>query len=118
MVDVKALTLAIIANGAAEELFRDALRRVAENIADPNTDPSKIRRIDLRISFAPDDDRRAGDALIDVSTKLASVKGVKTNVYFGKHGGQDTAVEGPQPLEMFPPQPSGPRAVPAAGGAS
>jgi hypothetical protein len=114
MPEPRKLTLADIADGAAEELFAAALAKVLENIEDPNTDSAAARRIDLRFTFSADEDRRVGDVVITTSTKLAIAKGVRVGVYFGKHDGARTAVEAPKQEEMFTSPAGRPRVVAGA----
>jgi hypothetical protein len=117
MTDVKAITLASIANGAAEELFADGLAKVLANITDPNTDHKKGRRITLTFDFWTDEDRRVGDVEIACALKLAAVKGVNVPIYIGRHEGALMAVEGPKQDDLFPKSDGRPRAV-AGGGQS
>jgi hypothetical protein len=114
---LKALTLAGIADGAAEELFTNALDKVLANLVDPNTDWKKGRRITLTFDFSTDEERRVGDVEIACSAKLAGVKGVNVGIYIGKHEGVLTAVEAPKQEEMFTQTAGRPRAV-GTGGAS
>ena len=44
------LNLAEMANGAFMEQFNIELKKVLANIADPNTDPKKARKITLVVS--------------------------------------------------------------------
>lgn len=117
MNEPRTITLESLADGAAEELFADALRRVLENIADPNTDWKKERKIVLTIGLnANDDDRRNGNVSVSCKTTLVGVKDVSTQVYYGKHEGILGAVEAPRQIDMFPNPVGRPKAVEAAGG--
>lgn len=87
------VTLASIGDGAALELFDRELARVIGNIADPNTSPTQTREINIKIKIKPDEDRDIGEAQVLVSAKLASVKPVKSTLYFGKKEGRLIAVE-------------------------
>jgi hypothetical protein len=103
MEDPKVITLAGIADGAALELWQNALADVLRNIEDPNTDVKHKRAIRLDFIFTcADEERRVGDVEVRCSTKLAGVKGVKTLVYIGRHQGQLVAVEQPRQQDLFP----------------
>lgn len=116
MTDVKVLTVSGVGEGAAEELFTAALARVLENIEDPNTDPKARRTISLKFDFNADEERRVGTIEITCGTKLAGVRGHKVPVYFGRHQGRFTVVEGPKQAQLFDNTPARPRAVAAPGG--
>ena len=96
------VTLASLGDGAALELWQNALGRVLENIEDPNTDQAPKRRITLEFTFTCDDERRVGDVDIRCTTKLPSVRGVRTLVFYGKHKGELVAVEQPRQVALFP----------------
>jgi hypothetical protein len=69
--DAKTITLSSFADGAAEELFQDALRQVLRNVEDPNTDHKTRRAIGLTFVFSCDEERRVDQIETKVSTKLA-----------------------------------------------
>jgi hypothetical protein len=101
MTDIKVLTLAGLADGAADELFTAALVRVLENIQDPNTDWKPRRHITLDVIFGVDEQRQLGEVELRCTTKLAGIRGVKTLVSYGRSGGRDCAVEHPRTMDMF-----------------
>lgn len=92
------VTLANLADGAALELFQEALTSVLRNISDPNTDAEAVREITLKVKFKANEERQVGDVTVTAAAKLASLKGVKTLVYIGRHAGEYVAVE--QPRQM------------------
>jgi len=96
------VTLSTLADGAADELFIDALSKVLDNIADPNTDHRIKREILLRFSITADEDRRVGNISVACATKLAGVKGLAVTVYFGQQDGVQVAVEAPRQTDLFP----------------
>jgi hypothetical protein len=117
--DVKRLRLSDMHEGAAEELFQDALVRVLENIGDPNTDYRAKRVITLTFTFTLDESRKLGAVVVATATKLAGVKGVVVPVYVGQHEGEIMVVEAPSQREMFPSPKGRVRAVaPAEGGSA
>ena len=100
--NAKQVTLSNLADGAADELFIDALAKVMDNIADPNTDHKAKRAITLQFTITADEERRVGDISVACSTKLAGVRGIKVGVYFGTENGLKVAVEAPRQQDMFP----------------
>lgn len=112
------LTLATIADGAAEELFARELARVVDNIADVNCDPTKPRTITLTISLAADEERKKGEAVVSCTSRLVGVKPASTPLYYGRDQGRFTVVESPvRQNELFTNPEARPRVVtPAATG--
>lgn len=102
MSEIVAVTLANVADGAAAELWQKAVSQILENIEDPNTDATVKRVITLKCVVTPDGERRVGDMDISCVTRLASAKGVKTIVFFGRHKGERVAVEQPRQQDLFP----------------
>lgn len=96
------LTLAGIHDGAALELWQNALEHVVANMTDPNTSHRDKRRIRLDFEFTSNEDRNVGDVRIVCSTKLAGHKGVDSVVFLGRHEGRTIAVEQPRQENLFP----------------
>jgi hypothetical protein len=111
---IEVVTLGTLADGAALELFQNALDQVLKNIDDPNTEAHARRAIRLEIGFVADEDRRVSNVEVKCTTKLAGVRGAKTLVYIGRHEGQLVAVEQPRQTDLFP-KPGG-KLVDFAGG--
>ena len=79
------LTIATLCGGAVQERIDRALERVAQNILDPNTDPTKARSITLKITLKPDkDDNEDVDVTANVSVALAPEVGVSTRFFVNK----------------------------------
>ncbi len=55
MEQIEYLGLSNLGHGAAEEKFNEVLKRVIENINDPNTDWKKAREIHIKVSIAPNE---------------------------------------------------------------
>ncbi|MCI8925229.1 MAG: hypothetical protein HFI45_14750 [Lachnospiraceae bacterium] len=78
------LNLNEIADGALQEKINAAMRKVLENMQDPNT-PYKVKRgITVKLGFTQTESR--GDAVVDVSveTKLAPASPLQTMMSIGK----------------------------------
>jgi len=112
--EVQQVTLSRLADGAVDELFQDALGKVLENIADPNTDHKEKRAITVQFVFTCDEERHVGDIDVRCVAKVAPVKRLTVGVYFGKQDGLLVAVEAPRQAEMFPSPAAQPRLVQAA----
>ena len=79
------LTMTTICDGAVQEKVDRALRAVADNILDPNTDPKKKRSITMKIVFQPNEDDREDVAVhVEVTKNLAPEAGVKTQLFIAK----------------------------------
>lgn len=52
------ITLDNIGGGAASEMFADSLKKVIENIVNPNTKPDATRTITLKMKVKPDKKQR------------------------------------------------------------
>lgn len=98
----RTLTLSNLADGAAEELFQQALARVLENVDDPNTDAKARRVITLSFTVTPDEDRRTGKVAVSCSTRLAGISPMRVNIHIGRHDGRVAAVEALHQEELFP----------------
>lgn len=80
------LTFASLCGGALQERIDRAMKRAAENIVDPNTDPSKPRTITVKVKMKPNpDDPEDVEVSAEVSTQLAPELGVKTSLFINKN---------------------------------
>ncbi|UJW59808.1 replication terminator protein [Bacillus sp. A116_S68] len=64
------------AGGALSERFNQELEKVLENIADPNTDPGKVRTLTVKVKMSGDDQRNMAHADIEASSKLVPAREV------------------------------------------
>lgn len=91
-----------LASGGVAERLEQALTRVVQNIADPNTPPKAKRVITLKVVFSPNEER--GCSVLDISCveKLAPAKPIITALYTGVNlrTGEVEAVE-PQQGSLF-----------------
>lgn len=74
------INFATLAGGAVEEKLQYALSEVADNIADPNTDPKKARKITMTLTVKPNEQRTIANVEIDVKTSLAAPIGISTTL--------------------------------------
>ena len=74
------LSFATLAGGGVEEKLQYALKEVAENIADPNTDAKKVRKITMTLTLKPNESRMVTNVDIDVKTSLVAPMGISTTL--------------------------------------
>ncbi|CEG25981.1 hypothetical protein [Bacillus sp. B-jedd] len=88
------INLTDFADGAVAERFNQELRKVLENIADPNTDPKKKRKIALTLVLSADDQRDLAHVSIQAKTTLAPARSIETKIIMDYDGtGQVTGAE-------------------------
>ena len=77
--------IANLAKGALIEQAEGEIQKVIDNIADPNTDCKKARKVTITLTFKPIDESREL-ATIDIQTKSSVVPydSVRTNICLGK----------------------------------
>lgn len=80
------INLEKFAGGALAEKFNVGLKEVLENIADPNTDARKKRKMTVELEFKSDEERELSMVDIVVKTKLAPNMPVATKIIIDKDG--------------------------------
>ena len=81
----KDLSIENLCGGAVQERINRALRKVSDNILDPNTEAKKKRNISLTLTFIPNEDDREDVAVeAHVTMKLAPEDSVKTQFYINR----------------------------------
>lgn len=95
MVSKEINSLDDLMGGALSERFEDAIKEIAGNISDPNTDAKKTRKITLTAVFKPNENRDMVQMEVDVKTTLAPPSVVTTSVMVGvdRATGQVTLAE-------------------------
>ena len=74
------LSFSTLAGGGVEEKLQYALDEVAANIADPNTDAKKARKVTMTLTLKPNEQRTIANLEIDVKTSLAAPMGISTTL--------------------------------------
>jgi len=74
------LSFSTLAGGGVEEKLQYALDEVAANIADPNTDAKKARKVTMTLTFKPNEQRTISNLDIDVKTSLVQPVGISTTL--------------------------------------
>jgi hypothetical protein len=81
---VEKINLDTIAGGAVAERFNKELQLVLNNIADPNTDAKKKRKLQLTVTFAPDEKRSLAGLSILAKKTLVPAKEIETQLVIGQ----------------------------------
>jgi len=80
------LSFTTLAGGGVEEKLQYALDEVAENIADPNTDAKKVRKVTMTLTLKPNEQRTIANLEVDVKTSLAAPVGISTTLMIDRDG--------------------------------
>ncbi len=78
------INIANLANGALAEQFDIELEKVLDNIADPNTDPKKARKITINITFKPSETRDFSAVSFQTKSALVPVRSVESRIILDK----------------------------------
>lgn len=68
------------ADGAFAEKFNTELRKTFENIADPNTDPTKARTVTMTVTLKGDEERNLSYVTIRGKSNISPPKDVQTKI--------------------------------------
>lgn len=80
------INLEKFAEGALSEKFNAELKKVIENIEDPNTDFKKKRKLTLELTFESDEHRELAIVDIVAKSKLVPAKALATKIVMGTDG--------------------------------
>lgn len=72
------INLSNLANGSVAERIDMELQRVLENIADPNTDPKKARKLTVTVTLKADEKRDIANVSIQTKSTVVPAKDVET----------------------------------------
>lgn len=92
---MKHIDLEQFAGGKLSVQFNKALEKITENVQDPNTDAQKVRKINVSISFRPNDERNFVATTVETKLSLAPELGATTALSMGRdlRTGEVEAVE-------------------------
>lgn len=93
MNDVQRIELANFAGGAVEELFKNDLEKVIDNIADINTSDKAARKLTIEFKFVPMEGRDLVGVEVKTKTTLAPTEGTKTKMVLNMDGDVLVAAE-------------------------
>ena len=78
------INLETFCGGALAEQFNRVLQEITRNVHDPNTDAEKARKLNLTITFKPNEDRTLVKTEISAKASLVPADSIKTTVVMGK----------------------------------
>lgn len=92
---MKHIDLEQFAGGKLSVQLNKALEKITENVQDPNTDAQKVRKINVPISFRPNDERNFVATTVETKLSLAPELGATTALSMGRdlRTGEVEAVE-------------------------
>ena len=92
---MKHIDLEQFAGGKLSVQLNKALEKITENVQDPNTDAQKVRKINVSISFRPNDERDFVATTVETKLSLAPELGATTALSMGRdlRTGEVEAVE-------------------------
>ena len=92
---MKHFNLEEFAGGRLSVQLNKALEKITENVQDPNTDAQKVRKINVSISFRPNDERNFVATTVETKLSLAPELGATTALSMGRdlRTGEVEAVE-------------------------
>lgn len=82
---MKPINMEEFANGAFSSQINRELKKVTENIQDPNTDATVKRRITITIDFKPNENRDFVTTSVQAKSSLAPALGAVTAMNMGKN---------------------------------
>lgn len=94
---MKHINLEQFAGGKLSVQLNKALEKITENIQDPNTDAQKVRKINVSISFRPNDERNFAATTVETKLSLAPELGATTALSMGR----DLRTEEVEAVEIF-----------------
>ena len=92
---MKHIDIEQFAGGKLSVQLNKALEKITENVQDPNTDAQKVRKINVSISFRPNDERNFVATTVETKLSLAPELGATTALSMGRdlRTGEVEAVE-------------------------
>lgn len=74
------IDLNTFASGALAERTNIELQKVLENIADPNTDHKKTRKVTINIVLKANEKRNLASVIVDAKSSLVPAKGIESEI--------------------------------------
>lgn len=69
-----------LANGAVAERINEEMQKVLDNIADPNTDPTKARKLTITVTVKADEERDVAHATVQAKATLVPAYEIGTKL--------------------------------------
>lgn len=73
------------ANGALKERFEEEMQKILENLADPNTDPKKARKLTVSVTVKGDETRDLAFASVQAKSSLAPARDIQTKILIDRN---------------------------------
>lgn len=80
----KDITLDNLGMGALKEQFGVELQKVLDNIADPNTDAKKARKITIDVTIKPNEKRNIATMTLQARSSLVPSGAIETDIYIDR----------------------------------
>lgn len=77
--------LSTMSNGGVQEKFEQELKKITENILDPNTEAKKKRTVTITLTYQPNENRDAVSVYSEIKSKLVPQDGVSTTLLVGRN---------------------------------
>jgi hypothetical protein len=74
------INLNSFADGALAERFNIEFQKLLANVADPNTDPEKVRKLTITVSVKSDKRRKVSNVSVVAKTTLLPARDIQTQV--------------------------------------
>lgn len=74
------IDLTQFADGAVAERFNQELQKVLENIADPNTDPKKVRKLTMTVKISSNEKRDLATVNVEAKSTLVPAKHIEAQL--------------------------------------
>ena len=78
------LNIETLYNGGAIERIRGELQRALDNIADPNTEAKKPRKVKLEVTIKPNEHRNMAELIVSTSCTLQPAAPLETSIIIDK----------------------------------
>jgi len=85
------VNLETLNSGAVIDLFEEEFGKLLKNVADNNTEPTKVRSVTIKVSIKPSKDRSRAETLVAVTSTLAPLKPNESSIVFSSDGELVTA---------------------------
>lgn len=69
--------------GGVVERIHDEIKRVIQNIMDPNTPAKKVRKVKMEIAIKPNEQRNMAEVVVSTSSTLCPPEPIETSIYIG-----------------------------------
>lgn len=79
------LSVESLYNGGVSEILLAELKKVVDNILDPNTEAKKERSVTLKMKIKPNEGRNMAEMKIETTSKICPVAPIETSIMIAKN---------------------------------